>query len=79
MARYDLLVKNGTIVLPGSGPVRADLAVKDGRIGAVGKEYVVEDQNGGRLVITDTGMTEEPRSSHLLSLLPPDSVTIAML
>lgn len=42
------------------------------RIGAVGKDYVVEDANGGRLVITDAGMTEEPRSSYLLSLLPRD-------
>ena len=32
MARYDLLVKNATIVLPGSGPMRADLAAKDGKV-----------------------------------------------
>jgi hypothetical protein len=42
------------------------------RIGAVGEQLVVEDQAGRRLVMTDTGMTEEPRSCHLLSLLPKD-------
>lgn len=42
------------------------------RIGAVGNDFVVEDKAGGRLVITDAGLTEEPRSSHLLSLLPSD-------
>ncbi len=39
-------------------------------IGLVGKVLVVEDKAGDRLVITDAGMTEEPRSSHLLRLLP---------
>jgi hypothetical protein len=42
------------------------------RIGAVGKEFVVEDKAGQRLVLTDAGLTEEPRSSHLLALLPPE-------
>ncbi|MBM4089300.1 MAG: SWIM zinc finger family protein [Planctomycetes bacterium] len=40
------------------------------RLGAVGREFVVEDRSGERLVITDAGVTGEPRSSHLLSLLP---------
>jgi hypothetical protein len=40
------------------------------RIGAVGKVPVVEDHTGERLVITDAGLPEEPRSSHLLSLVP---------
>ena len=40
------------------------------QIGAIGKFSVVEAKSGERLVITDMGMTEEPRSSHLLSLLP---------
>ncbi|BCJ76702.1 dihydroorotase-like protein [Catellatospora sp. IY07-71] len=35
MARYDLLVKDGTLVLPYVGTVRADLAVRDGRIAAI--------------------------------------------
>jgi len=40
------------------------------RIGAIENYFVLEDELGERLVITDTGMTEEPRSSHLLALLP---------
>jgi hypothetical protein len=43
------------------------LALRYRRIGAVGKYFVVEDKAGQRLVMTDTGMTEEPRSTHLLS------------
>lgn len=35
MASYELLVKNGTLVLPGTGPVRADLAVAGGKVAAV--------------------------------------------
>jgi hypothetical protein len=44
------------------------------RIGAVGNEFVVEDRSGERLVLTDAGMTEEPRSTHLLSLLPQEAL-----
>jgi len=44
------------------------------RIGAIGKISVVEDRTGERLVITDVGMTEEPRSSHLLSLVPKEAL-----
>ncbi len=42
------------------------------RIGAVGEAMVVEDRAGERLVITDAGLPEEPRSRHLLSLVPGD-------
>jgi hypothetical protein len=42
------------------------------RIGAVEKTMVVEDKTGERLVITDEGLPEEPRSSHLLSLVPKE-------
>jgi hypothetical protein len=42
------------------------------RIGAVGKVPVVEDHTGERLVITDAGLPEEPRSSQLLPLVPKD-------
>jgi dihydroorotase-like cyclic amidohydrolase len=35
MARYELLVKNGTIVLPGGGAIRADLAARDGKVAAI--------------------------------------------
>jgi hypothetical protein len=44
------------------------------RIGAVEKTLVVEDKAGERLVITDVGLPEEPRSSHLLSLVPKDAL-----
>jgi hypothetical protein len=33
---------------------------------------VVEDAKSERLVMTDAGMTEEPPSCHLFSLLPRD-------
>ncbi len=38
MAQYDLLVKNGTLVLPRMGETRADLAVKNGKVAAIGDE-----------------------------------------
>ncbi len=41
-------------------------------IGAIEKTLVVEDKTGERLVITDVGLPEEPRSSHLLSLVPKE-------
>ena len=42
------------------------------RIGAVETHLVLEDKTGERLVMTDVGITEEPRSSHLLSLMPKE-------
>lgn len=47
-------------------------ALKFKRIGQIDGTYVVEDSRGERLVMTDSGMTEEPASCHLLSLLPKD-------
>jgi hypothetical protein len=41
------------------------------RIGMVEGVPVVEDAKGERLTMTDAGMTEEPASCHLLSLIPP--------
>jgi hypothetical protein len=35
----------------------------------------VEDAKEERLVMTDQGMSEEPASCHLLSLLPPEIFT----
>lgn len=35
MSRYDLVILNGTAVLPGLGPARMDIGVRDGRIAAV--------------------------------------------
>lgn len=44
------------------------------KIGVVDDAFVLEDESGERLVITDAGMTEEPRSSHLLPLLPQSAL-----
>lgn len=44
------------------------------RIGLVGKSLVVEDLKGERLVITDAGLPEEPRSSRLLALVPSETL-----
>ena len=49
------------------------LALNFKRLGQVGDAYVVEDAKGERLVLTDVGMSEEPPSCHLLSLLPPST------
>lgn len=35
MARYDLAIVNGTLVIPGNGLVHADVAARDGRIAAI--------------------------------------------
>ncbi len=52
MARYDLLVRNGTLVLPYVGTVRADVAVKDGKIAALGDGFEANDvvDAAGKLV-----------------------------
>jgi hypothetical protein len=41
------------------------------QLGQVDGVLVAEDKQGSRLVLTDAGMSEEPASCHLLSLLPP--------
>jgi hypothetical protein len=41
------------------------------RLGKVNGALAIEDAQGARLVLTDAGMTDEPASCHLLSLLPP--------
>jgi len=43
------------------------------RLGRIGETLVAEDAKGERLVLTDTGMAEEPPSCHLLSLMPKES------
>lgn len=45
-------------------------ALRYARIGQIGDELVVVDAAGARLVLTDKGMSEEPRSCHLLRLIP---------
>jgi hypothetical protein len=47
-------------------------ALKFKRIGEVDGMTVVEDASGQRLAMTDTGMTEEPASCHLLQLISPE-------
>ena len=42
------------------------------RIGAIEQTLIVEDRTGERLAVTDAGLPEEPRSSHLLSFVPAD-------
>lgn len=42
------------------------------QIGQIENQYVVEDAKGERLVLTDHGMSEEPKTCHLLGLLPPE-------
>jgi hypothetical protein len=42
------------------------------RLGRVEQTLVAEDAKGERLALTDAGMTEEPPSCHLLSLLAPE-------
>lgn len=42
------------------------------RLGRVGDALVAEDAQGNRLTMIDEGMTEEPPSCHLLSVLPAD-------
>lgn len=44
------------------------------QLGQVSESLVVEDAKGQRLVLTDIGMTEEPRSCHLLPLLPKEAL-----
>ena len=39
-------------------------------LGKVGGDFVMEDAKGERLVLTDTGMAEEPASCAMLHLLP---------
>jgi dihydropyrimidinase/allantoinase len=43
MTRYDLLVKNGTLVIPRVGESRADLAVSGGRVVAIGDDLSPSD------------------------------------
>ncbi|MET7396807.1 dihydroorotase family protein [Dactylosporangium sp. NPDC005572] len=55
MSRYDLLIKNGTLVLPYVGEVRADLATRDGTIAAIGTDLLASEAEevldaAGRLV-----------------------------
>lgn len=43
MSRYDLVILGGTAVLPGLGPVRLDIGVKDGRVAALADSLAASD------------------------------------
>jgi dihydropyrimidinase/allantoinase len=43
MSRYDLVILGGTAVLPGLGPLRLDIGVKDGRIAALADSLAAQD------------------------------------
>ena len=43
MALYDLIVKNGTVVLPGTGEVRADVGISEGKVTALADDLSTSD------------------------------------
>lgn len=47
MARYDLIVTGGTLVIPFVGEVRADIGVKDGKIAAIADSLAPTDGDDG--------------------------------
>ncbi len=47
-------------------------AMNFAKLGTVGDDYVIEDKNGERLVLTEIGAAEEPPSRYLLGLLPKE-------
>ncbi len=56
MTRYDLVIANGTVVLPGLGPARMDVGVRDGRIAAIAGSLPTAEASeiidaSGRLVL----------------------------
>lgn len=55
MSRYDLLIKGGLLVLPYHGEIRADLAISQGRIAAIGEALSDADE-----VIDATGKVVLP-------------------
>jgi len=56
MSRYDLVILNGTAVLPGLGPARMDIGVKDGAIAAI----------AGSLSAADGADVIDARGRHVL-------------
>ena len=84
MGRFDTVVLGGRAVLPGRGPVLADIGVKDGRISAVGEGFSSSDADeaidaGGMLVLPGAvdahfhlgiyrNLTEDTQSEPLSSL-----------
>lgn len=48
MAVYDMVVKNGDLVIPKQGVFRADIGIKDGKIAAISRE--IPDSDGEQIV-----------------------------
>lgn len=53
MTKHDLVVRNGTLVIPGIGSVAADVAMADGKIVALGKNLVGDEvyDASGKIVL----------------------------
>ena len=84
MGRFDTVVLGGQAVLPGQGPVRADVGIKDGRVSVLGEGLASGDAEEvvdatGRLVLPGAvdahfhlgiyrDITEDTRSETLSSL-----------
>ena len=84
MASYDTVVVGGRVVLPGSGPVRADVGISGGRIVAIGEGLSSSDADevvdaAGKLVVPGgvdahyhlgiyRDITEDAKSETLSSL-----------
>src|ERR687897_2432892 len=56
MGRFDIVVLGGQAVLPGRGPIRADVGIKDGQISAIGEDFASGDADevvdaAGKLVL----------------------------
>ncbi len=52
---FDLVIKGGTLVIPFTGEVKADIGVIDGKIAAIGA-----DLQGGKKVVDATGKYVAP-------------------
>ena len=84
MASYDTVVLGGLVVLPGRGPTRTNIGIKDGRISAIGEGLSGTDADevidaGGNVVLPGAvdahyhlgiyrDITEDARSETLSSL-----------
>ena len=84
MGRFDTVVVGGNVVLPGRGPLRADVGIKDGSVAAVGEDLSTNEADeaidaAGKLVLPGAvdahfhlgiyrDITEDTKSETLSSL-----------
>lgn len=54
---YDLVIKNGLVILP-SGETETDVAVKDGKIAAIGKDLLGEKEIDATGLVVSPGMVD---------------------